>query len=80
MKILNETEFKKQLMNLIVKATGCKLQDGKSCSTCFFDLCNRLGLGKKYSGNFYDLYLILKGDYTEEQIENYKKEYKEVRR
>ena len=66
-----ETEqFVRELLDLLVNATeGCTIQhNGCPCRTCFYDLCDRLGLSDRRATDFWRVVLVLRGDYTEEEL------------
>lgn len=67
-------EFKQELINLLAEETDCNIQhNGCPCRTCFYNLCERLGLTNERATMFWQTILILRGDYTEKEIQLYNK-------
>ena len=69
---MKKGEFVHQLIELLQEATnGCNIQyGGCPCKTCFYELCDRLGLSDKRATNFWRVVLALRGDYSEEELAN----------
>lgn len=68
---MKKAKFVKKLIKLLQDATeGCAIQHkGCPCRTCFFELTdNKLMLGDDFAQKFWDVVLVLRGDYSEDQI------------
>lgn len=66
-----------KLLELLSQATGCDIQHkGCPCRTCFYNLCENLGLTSERATHFWRIVLILRGDYSEQEISNYETEGK----
>lgn len=61
---MNKTELKK----LLFQATGCGIQDGWCCGTCFF------AISKKLNNRDWQTVLFVRGGYSKEELDNLPKD------
>jgi len=66
-------KFVNELLELLSDSCGgCNVQHkGCPCRTCFYALCDELGLSNKRGHEFWKVVLVLRGDYGEEEMQNY---------
>jgi hypothetical protein len=66
--------WKKQLINIIAERAGCEIQyNGCPCNTCSHSwACKELG--DELGHNFWEIILVLRGDYSKEDIIKFRKE------
>ena len=70
----NLTFWKKQIINIVAERAGCSIQhNGCPCNTCFHSwACEELG--DELGHNFWEIILVLRGDYSKEDIIKFRKE------
>jgi hypothetical protein len=72
---MKDSNFQKGLIKLLSKHTGCSIQhNGCPCNSCFFNLAKEIGLNDEFAKRLWSVVLVLRGDYTQEEILGYEKE------